>query len=424
MTFATVRAAAEHIARTGTITPHQLAALTALDQRLTPEQRQAFSDDWRAQGSPAAPAPEQRNGLVSMAQAAAVFGREPRQSQLDDLNACLERFKINTPTRIRHFLAQVGHESGGLRWMSELASGEAYENRTDLGNTSPGDGVKYKGAGAIQLTGRYNYQKFADFIGDQNVMLGHTYVAAKYPFTSAGFWWYQNGMNAICDSGASCRQVSAKVNGRDPANGLADREAYFARAVAAIPDRGRLSIAPQQGVPSWPAGLIGPVKRPDLKTGDHHLIADDRAETLTAWTHDGKRLWQIPCLCRGQGREAEWNTTGSDTPPGLYLVGKVYRDYEQDPSPTFSADRRSYGWYSFDLLGQEGQEGPNSKFGRDGIMIHGGGGACGWPGAWAPRQALHPTLGCIRLHNIDLRDRILPLAGMGRIWVSVFQETA
>lgn len=235
MSLATVRAAAEHIARTGTITPHQLAALTALDQRLTPEQRQAFSDDWRAQGSPAAPAFEQRKGLVSMAQAAAVFGQEPRQSQLDDLNACLERFKINTPTRIRHFLAQVGHESGGLRWMSELASGEAYENRTDLGNTSPGDGVKYKGAGAIQLTGRYNYQKFADFIGDQNVMLGHTYVAAKYPFTSAGFWWYQNGMNAICDSGASYRQVSAKVNGRDPANGLTDRETYFARAIAVFP---------------------------------------------------------------------------------------------------------------------------------------------------------------------------------------------
>jgi hypothetical protein len=57
-------------------------------------------------------------------------------------------------------------------------------------------------------------------------------------------------------------------------------------------------------------------------------------------------------------------------------------------------------------------------------MIHGGGTACGWPGAWAPRQALHPTLGCIRLHNVDLRDRILPLIGMGRIWVSVYQEAA
>ena len=236
MTYATVRGAAEHIARTGTITPHQLAALTAHDQRLTDEQRQAFSEDWRAQGSPAAASPRPLGKLISMAQAVAVFGVEPEQSQLDDLNACLERFSINTPVRIRHFLAQIAHESGGLRWMTELASGEAYENREDLGNTELGDGVKYKGAGAIQITGRNNYQKFADFIGDKNVMLGHTYVSSKYPFTSAGFWWHMNGMNPICDSGASCRQVSARVNGRDPANGLSEREAYYARASAVFPN--------------------------------------------------------------------------------------------------------------------------------------------------------------------------------------------
>jgi GH24 family phage-related lysozyme (muramidase) len=57
MTFATVRAAAEHLVRQGHILPHQLAALTAHDRRLTNEQRQAFTDDWRAAGSPAAPAP-------------------------------------------------------------------------------------------------------------------------------------------------------------------------------------------------------------------------------------------------------------------------------------------------------------------------------------------------------------------------------
>lgn len=178
------------------------------------------------------------------------------------------------------------------------------------------------------------------------------------------------------------------------------------------------------GTPSWPAALPATQARPDLKPGDHHLIADDRAESLTAYTHNGARLWSIPCLCRGQGGEAEWNSTGSDTPPGLYKVGQVYRDYEQDPTETFSADRRAYGWYSFDLIGLEGQEGPGSRNGRDGIMIHGGGTACGWPGAWAPRQELHPTLGCIRLHNQDLRERILPLVGMGTVWVSVVQERA
>lgn len=175
---------------------------------------------------------------------------------------------------------------------------------------------------------------------------------------------------------------------------------------------------------SWPIGTVGPKKRPDLKPGDHHLIANDINQTLTAYSAGGQRLWSIPCLCRGQGGEAEWNTTRSDTPPGLYRIGKVYRDYEADPSPqNRTADRQAYGWFSFDLEGLEGQEGPGAANGRDGIMIHGGGTANGWPGAWAPLQPLPPTLGCIRCHNLDLKERILPLVGMGTVWVSVLQET-
>lgn len=242
MTYASVRSAAEHIARTGKITPHQLAAFTALDESLTNPQRQGFTELWRAEGSPAA-APRT---LVSAAQALSVFGRPPAALQLADLNACLWRFGITTPARIRHFLAQVGHESGGLKWMLELASGEAYEGRRDLGNTQPGDGPRFKGAGAIQLTGRDNYQRFADFIRDQEVMTGATYVANRYPFTSAGFWWHRNAMNAFVDQGATCRQVSAKVNGRDPANGLADREAYYTRALGAIPQTGKPVVELQQ----------------------------------------------------------------------------------------------------------------------------------------------------------------------------------
>jgi predicted chitinase len=415
VTYASVRSAAEHIARAGKLTPHQLAAFSALDETLTAVQRQGFTELWRAAGSPAASPPE----LVSMAQAVAVFGRSPTAAQLADLNACLRQFSINTPARIRHFLAQVGHESGGLKWMMELASGDAYEGRKDLGNTQHGDGRRFKGAGAIQLTGRYNYQRFADFIKNPDVMDGAAYVGATYPFTSAGFWWHNNAINAFVDQGASCRQVSARVSGRDPANGLADREAYYARAVKAFP---------QSGQPAKPTGLVvpanmvGPRKAPDLKPGDHHLVANDRSEIMTAYNHAGARLWAVPCLCRGQGVDTEWRTTGSDTPPGLYKVGRVYRDYEQNPNPPHSADRQSYGWYSFDLEGLEGQEGPNSKPYRDGIMIHGGGTACGWPGAWAPKQALHPTLGCIRLRNVDLRDRVLPLIASGAIWVSVLQE--
>ena len=177
--------------------------------------------------------------------------------------------------------------------------------------------------------------------------------------------------------------------------------------------------------PVWPSGMVGPKIRPPLKAGDHHLIANDINETITAYTHKGVRLWSVPCLCRGQGKEAEWHRTGEDTPPGLYIVNKkgIYRDYEKNPSSSFmTGDRCAYGWYSLDLVGLEGQEGPDSRPYRDGIMVHGGGSACGWPGAWVPRQGLFATLGCIRMHNQDLKERLMPLIGMGNVYISVLQE--
>jgi predicted chitinase len=170
--------------------------------------------------------------LVTRQQAESVYGRKMSDQQFNDLNSCLQRFEINTVPRIRHFLSQTAHESGGLRWMEELASGSAYEGRRNLGNTSPGDGRKYKGAGVIQLTGRHNYQKFADFIKDQNVMQGHSYVAQVYPFNSAGFWWKNNNMNALCDRGGTVKEVTKKVNGGY--NGLSDRQRYYDKACQVI----------------------------------------------------------------------------------------------------------------------------------------------------------------------------------------------
>ena len=296
-TYASVRAAAEHIARTGTITPHQLAALTALDQSLTDAQWQGFTELWRAEGSPAAAPPV----LVGAAQALAVFGRAPTAAQLADLNACLQRFAINTPARIRHFLAQVGHESGGLRWMLELASGDTYEGRRDLGNTQSGDGPRFKGAGAIQLTGRDNYEAFADFIGDQEVMTGATYVANRYPFTSAGFWWHRNAMNTVVDQGATCRQVSARVNGRDPANGLADREAYFTRAVGAIPDGGRPVLElQQQPAKLTPDSPFSARITPHVRLGEFALDQEARRFDLQHQVDTAAELAAFMERCRRQ----------------------------------------------------------------------------------------------------------------------------
>src|SRR5437660_554846 len=76
--------------------------------------------------------------------------------------ATLDRYEVNTPLRVAHFLAQVAHESDGFCTTEDYASGRAYENRADLGNTQPGDGPLFKGRGLIQLTGRANYKSVGD----------------------------------------------------------------------------------------------------------------------------------------------------------------------------------------------------------------------------------------------------------------------
>ncbi len=145
--------------------------------------------------------------------------------EIDEMNKCLDMYEITTAPRIRHFLSQTAHESGGGRYKKELASGEAYEYRDDLGNTSPGDGPKYKGAGYIQLTGKYNYSRLSEYLNDPRVMEGVDYVAENLPFTSAGYWWMDNKMNELIDSGADVLAVTRRVNGGT--NGLDDRQHYY-----------------------------------------------------------------------------------------------------------------------------------------------------------------------------------------------------
>ena len=169
--------------------------------------------------------------------------------------------------------------------------------------------------------------------------------------------------------------------------------------------------------------MIGPKKRPQdfgFKEGDSHLIVNDAIETMKAYAYGGKFLWEIPCLARGQYSDFEWKIKNSDCPPGLYKIGAVYRDYEiNGDKPKYDRTLMAYGWYSFDMIELENQE---AKYGRAGIMLHGGGSANGWPGAWAPKQPLVPTHGCCRAFNIDLRDKVLPLTKTGTVFISVFQE--
>ena len=178
------------------------------------------------------PDPNPTGQLVSASQLRAIGWSK---FNINELNTCLKKFQITTKPRIRHFIAQCSHESACGQYTQELGGTSycsKYDGRKDLGNTQAGDGCRFKGAGYIQLTGRYNYQKFANFIGDQNVMKGVSYVASNYPWTSAGFWWYSNGMNSLVDNGASVDQVTKRVNGGY--NGLASRKAYYQKCLNVI----------------------------------------------------------------------------------------------------------------------------------------------------------------------------------------------
>src|SRR4051812_9960828 len=141
--------------------------------------------------------------------------------------AMLER-QIGTQSRASMFLAQVLHESGGLHYFEEIASGAAYEGRKDLGNTQPGDGRRYKGRGPIQLTGRANYRAAGMALGIDLEGSPTRAGDVDVGFRVAAWFWKSRGLNPLADVG-DFREVTRRINGGF--NGLAQREAYHRRAL-------------------------------------------------------------------------------------------------------------------------------------------------------------------------------------------------
>jgi putative chitinase len=82
------------------------------------------------------------------------------------------------------------------------------------------------------MTGRTHYQAFANYIDDQRVMQGWSYVSERYLFLPSGFWWMNNKMNELCDRGATVEQITRRVNGGT--NGLTERKRYYERALRFI----------------------------------------------------------------------------------------------------------------------------------------------------------------------------------------------
>lgn len=195
----------------------------------------------------------------------------------------MPEFGIDTELRVCHFLAQIAHESGELRYTEEIASGRAYEGRKDLGNTQTGDGVKYKGRGLIQLTGRANYKKYNEYCSkaapsndnryfqqlplftQPDVLFTHKILAAhlidsylsnsydvvsgkvqpKCDFVSqpelvsqpvdavrsACWFWNTHHLNELADND-DIKTITRRINGG--LNGFDDRKKYYTRARKAI----------------------------------------------------------------------------------------------------------------------------------------------------------------------------------------------
>lgn len=172
-----------------------------------------------------------------------------------ELPAVIEKYDINTPLRLAHFLAQCAHESGNFKQVTEnllynptrlmqvwprlfptLLSTKAYAYKPEAianrvyagkignGTEKSGDGWKYRGRGYIQLTGKANYQSFANYAKLPSILMNPDLVAIEYPLQSAAWFWITKKLNEVADTNDVAR-VTKIVNGGY--NGLKDREAYF-----------------------------------------------------------------------------------------------------------------------------------------------------------------------------------------------------
>jgi predicted chitinase len=152
-----------------------------------------------------------------------------RQQEIDKylthLNETMRIFEINTPLRKAHFMAQILHETGFFKNTEELASGNAYEGRVDLGNTHAGDGPLFKGRGLLQITGRSNYTKCEQYLrgklGDSSFDITSSISSSRqlsinlrYATLASGYFWryIKPKLNDVADNDDAF-WVSVYVNG-------------------------------------------------------------------------------------------------------------------------------------------------------------------------------------------------------------------
>ena len=179
-------------------------------------------------------------------------------SVIEQIPGIQDKFEINTPLRLAHFLAQCGHESGGFKLVQENLNYGAkglmgifkkyfpnettalayerkpekianvvYASRMGNGDKTSGDGWKFHGRGFIQLTGKDNYVAFGKSI-NEDMTANPDLVATKYPLASAAWFFNKNGLHKLADGGATdavVTSITKRVNGGTI--GLEDRIKHF-----------------------------------------------------------------------------------------------------------------------------------------------------------------------------------------------------
>lgn len=142
------------------------------------------------------------------------------------LTITMGEFRIDSPRRQAAFLAQICHESGSLRYVVELASGDAYEGRKDLGNINPGDGRRYKGRGLPQITGRDNYFACGQALGLDLISHPELLEQPLAACRSAGWFWQTRNLSQLADED-KFGSITKLWNGGY--NGLDDRIIHWLR---------------------------------------------------------------------------------------------------------------------------------------------------------------------------------------------------
>lgn len=163
------------------------------------------------------------------------LGPATAASKLPFLNPAMERYGINTYLREAAFLATIAYESDYLTVFTEIwgptAAQNSYEMNSSLGNVMKGDGYKFRGRGAIQITGRANYEEASSALGYDFAVDPNALATPMWAIDSAAWWWQRHGCNEEADK-PDFKRCTRIVNGGY--TGLADRTDIYNRAIAVL----------------------------------------------------------------------------------------------------------------------------------------------------------------------------------------------